>query len=190
MPIGEPTIPTQGKEFDPHNPQYEKVSDLPIEQRKKFVDVESGFVTKEAEASEREYAQSADDENKKIPFYKRPFIRKLVSEDVALEDATKNREVYEAGMESDGKQGFVESSTRMDVTMVDGHADAEFNVNEAVGRETESNIRERIKELAKKRDELLSKKAEIENFLSTLRGAYRKGYKSLDNYAEKKHMQC
>ncbi|MBI5817181.1 MAG: DUF4116 domain-containing protein [Candidatus Yonathbacteria bacterium] len=36
------------EKFDPHDPQYKKVEDLPQEQQKNFVDIDGGFVGKEA----------------------------------------------------------------------------------------------------------------------------------------------
>jgi len=38
----------QEKSFDPRDPQYERVGDLPDEHQKEFVNYEDGFVRKEA----------------------------------------------------------------------------------------------------------------------------------------------
>jgi hypothetical protein len=91
MPIGEPTMPMQGERFDPHDPEYEKVSDLPKEQQGKYVDINGGFVTKEAADIEKTYAEAAAEENKKIPFYKKPFLEKnekATAEDMILDELT------------------------------------------------------------------------------------------------------
>ncbi len=84
-------MPMQGEKFDPHDPEYEKVSDLPKEQQGKYVNINGGFVTKEAADIEKTYAEAAAEENKKIPFYKKPFLEKnekATAEDMILDELT------------------------------------------------------------------------------------------------------
>lgn len=59
------------EEFDPSNPEYKKVEDLPQEHQSEFSNVEGGFVRKEAVKELREAEASAKDWNSVRPFVER-----------------------------------------------------------------------------------------------------------------------
>jgi hypothetical protein len=66
------------EKFDPTNPEYKQVKDLPQEEQGNYIDIpEGGFITKEAHQNDRKLKDQAKEENGKIPFSERIITKKF-----------------------------------------------------------------------------------------------------------------
>ena len=76
------------EQFNPYDPKYKKVEDLPEEQRESFVDVGGGFVRKEAVQQNVAFDQAAQNMNKARPFLDKITSKnKVAGEEIAHQEA-------------------------------------------------------------------------------------------------------
>lgn len=85
------------EKFDPHNPEYKKVEDLPQEQQAEFADVEGGFVRKEAIEEYRSAEAKTKQENSQRSFVDKSLGKnKMTSLDILHKAGlVENKEVLE-----------------------------------------------------------------------------------------------
>ena len=81
------------KIFNPDNTQHKKVEDLPVEHQKDFINIEGGFVRKEAWESFLYWEEKAKESNERRNIFKKIFkLDKKTFLDFAHKDANKEYE--------------------------------------------------------------------------------------------------